>query len=157
MRNLAELNINEGGKPVGRLAPSMEAINKFQAYFGLILPEEYIRLLRFSNGGHPELDSIEPVNRPGAARWSVNRFYHLNEDRTSAASLWAATEKWRTWLGNDALPFAEDGGGNQFFIDFKVSPPAIKVCIHDESFSIIDITPSLEAFIDALSIDPDMV
>jgi len=157
VRNLSELNINEGGRPVSRPAPTNNAISAFQAHFGLALPVEHLRLLRYSNGGHPELDSIEPVSRPGSARWAVNRFYHLDEDRTSAESLWAATEQWRTRLGKDALPFAADGGGNQFFFDLKVSPPAVKVCIHDEGFAIVDIAPSLAVFIDALSIDPDMV
>lgn len=156
MRSLSELNINEGGKPVVRPAPTKDVIDAFQAHFGFPLPEEYLRLLRYSNGGHPELDSIEPFGRPGAARWAVNRFYHLDEDRTSTASLWAAAERWRPELGTDALPFAADGGGNQFFLDFRASPPAVKVCVHDEDFAIVDIAPSLEAFIDALSIDPDM-
>jgi hypothetical protein len=77
-------------------------IDTFQTCFGLELPEAYLRLLRYSNDGHPELDSIEPVGRPGAARWAVNHFYHLDEDRTSA----------------------------------------VKVCVHDEGFAIVDIAPS---------------
>lgn len=157
MRELSELNINEGGKPVQRSSPTREVVEAFQSHFGVTLPLEYLRLLRYSNGGHPELDSIEPVGRPGAAQWAVNRFYHLDTDKTSATSLWAATESWRSILGKEAFPFAEDGGGNQFFLDLKTSPPAVKVCVHDEGFSTIDIAPSLEAFVDALSLDPDMV
>jgi hypothetical protein len=50
-----------------------------------------------------------------------------------------------------------DGGGNQFFLDLTTSPPAVKVCVHDENFSIVDIAPSFESFIDGLSLDPDMI
>jgi hypothetical protein len=157
MRNLVELNINEGGKRVKRPAPTKDVIDAFQAHFAVTLPDDYLQLLRHSNGGHPELDSIEPIGRLGAARWAVNRFYHLDDDKTSTASLWLATERWRSTLGKDALPFAADGGGNQFFLDFKTSPPTVKVCVHDEGFSIMDVAPSLEAFVNALSIDPDMV
>lgn len=158
MRDLSELNINEGGKPVQRPAPTRKAIEAFQTHFGITLPEEYLHLLRHSNGGHPELDSVEPIGRPGAARWSVNRFYHLDDnDKVSTTSLWVVAERWCSMLGKDALPFAADGGGNQFFLDLKTSPAAVKVCIHDEGFSIVDIAPSLELFIDSLSVDPDMV
>ncbi len=65
MRNLSELNINERGKPVGRVAPSDRMIDAFESHFGLKLPTDYIILLRYANGGHPELDSFEPVGRPG--------------------------------------------------------------------------------------------
>lgn len=157
MRNLTELNINEGGKPVARPAPTKSVIDTFQNHFGVIIPEEYLRILRHSNGGHPELDSIEPVGRPGAARWAVNHFYHLDEDRTSSRSLWVAMERWRPQLGRDALPFADDGCGNQFFLDLTTLPPAVKVCVHDEGFAMVDIAPSLEVFIESLSIDPDMI
>lgn len=157
MRDLDELNINEGGKPVNRLAPTKDLIDAFQARFAVTLPKEYLWLLEHSNGGHPELDSIEPVGRPGAARWTVNRFYHLDDDRVSTASLWVVTERWRSKLGKDALPFAGDAGGNQFFLDFRTSPPSVKVCVHDEGFAVVDIAPTLEAFVDGLSFDPDMV
>lgn len=157
MRDLSELNINEGGRPVNRSAPSNETVSAFQSQFGLTLPEDYLRLLHYSNGGHPELDSIQPVDRPEAARWAVNRFYHLDEDKTSKTSLWEAMNRWRGILGKEALPFAADGGGNQFFLDLKVSPPAVKVCVHDDNCSIVNVAPSFEIFIDGLSVDPDMI
>jgi hypothetical protein len=157
MRNLSELNINENGRPVRRPEPATDVVAAFQAHYGIILPEDYLRLLQHSNGGHPELDSIAPIGRPGAARWAVNRFYHLDEERTSSGSLWIAVERWRPKLGKDALPFATDAGGNQFFLDLGTSPPAVRVCVHDEDYAIVDIAPSLEAFVDHLAIDPDMI
>ncbi|MGA9780391.1 MAG: SMI1/KNR4 family protein [Verrucomicrobiia bacterium] len=157
MRNISELNINDGGKRIARSAPFDEVINAFQSHFGIILPKSYLRLLQHSNGGHPELDSIVPVSRPGAARWAVNRFHYLDTDKTSAGSLWAAAEKWKNILGEGCLPFAADGGGNQFFLDFKISPPPVKICVHDENFSIVDVAPTFESFIDGLTVDPDMI
>jgi hypothetical protein len=157
MRDFSELNINEKGKPVGRPSPTGETISEFQSHFGVMLPESYVKLLRHSNGGHPEVDSIEPVNRPKSARWAVNRFYHLDGDKTSTANLWNVTDKWRKILGESTIPFAADGGGNQFFLDLKTLPPSVKVCVHDGGFSIVEIAPSFETFIDALSIDPDMI
>ena len=157
MRNLSELNINEVGNPVRRSPPTSDVVDAFQAHFGIALPEDYLKLLRHSNGGHPELDSIQPVGRSGAARWAVNRFYHLDDDRISNSSLWVAIGRWRHILGASALPFAVDGGGNQFFFDLRTSPPKVKICVHDENFLVIEIAPSFEAFVDALSLDPDMI
>ena len=157
MRDLSELNINERGRPVVRPAPSDATIDAFQHRFGLVLPAEYLTLLRFANGGHPELDSIEPAGRPGASRHAVNRFYHLSEDTDSASSLWAAMEAWRPILGVSALPFASDSGGNQFFLDVDTHPASVKLCLHDEDFRVVDIASSFDVFINRLSTDPDMI
>ena len=155
MRNLRELNINEGGKRVNRPSPSNELIRAFEACYGITLPEDYVKLLRYSNGGHPELDTIAPIGRPGASPWAVNHFCHLSEDRTSAESLWAAMEEWRPVLGNKALPIAEEGGGNPFFLDLATPAAAVKGCIHDDNFAVVELAPSFQAFIDGLSLDSD--
>jgi len=157
MRNLSELNINEGGKAVTRPAPTVDTVKAFQSHFGIVLPDEYLKLLQYSNGGHPELDSIQPVGRPEAQRWSVSWFYELDDDRDSTTSLWYATAAWRSILGRDALPFAEDQLGNQFFLDLSLSESAVKICIHDDNFSIADLAPSFEAFLDGLSRDPEFI
>jgi hypothetical protein len=60
-------------------------------------------------------------------------------------------------LGKDALPFAEDGCGNQFFLDLKMIPAPVKICIHDANFLIVDLALSFSAFIDALSIDTEAI
>ena len=44
MRNLSELNIDEGGKPVTRPAPTKDMVDAFQAHWGLVIPEEYPRI-----------------------------------------------------------------------------------------------------------------
>jgi len=157
MRNLSELNINEGGRPVPRPAPNQPVVAAFESHFGLKLPSAYSALLQHANGGHPELDSFKPIGTPGAATWSVNRFYHLDDERTSPSNLWSTTENWQRILGKSALPFASDAGGNQFFLDLGANPPTVKGCLHDERFRVVDLAPSFEAFIDNLEIDPDMI
>jgi len=151
VRDLSELNINEGGRRVARPAPTAAIITAFQTLFGITLPEGYLKLLRHSNGGHPELDSIKP------GMWAVDRFYHLDDDRTSTESLWFVMEHWRPILGPEVLPFATDGCGNQFVLDLNTSPPRVRVCVHDENFSMVDLASSFEAFIDALGIDPEAI
>lgn len=157
MRDLAELNINERGKPVSREAPSPEAVVAFEREFNTTLPADYRAFLRYSNGGHPELDSIAPIGRPGVARRSVDHFYYLNDDRAGNNSLWVAMRTWRVVLGDKAIPFAEDGGGNPFFLDLDTHPPKVRTCLHDENFTVVDIAPSFVEFIDSLVSDPEMI
>ena len=157
MRKLDELHINEGGRPVNRPPPSSSTIAEFEKHSGLELPLAYLELLRHANGGHPELDSIEPPNAPGASRWSVNRFFYLTDDKRGSESLWEALEAWRPILGKAALPIANDGGGNLFFIDTTSKNGAVNICIHDDNFAIREMAPSFEEFVDRLSIDPDFI
>jgi len=80
MRDLSELNINEGGEPVSRPAPSSRVVAEFQSRFGITLPGPYLQFLQYVNGGHPELDSFRGSDRPESQRWSVNRFHHLDDN-----------------------------------------------------------------------------
>jgi hypothetical protein len=158
MRDLSELNIIDGRcLSAGRPAPSNEIISAFQAEYCITLPEDYLNLLRHANGGFPELDTIVPVGRPKAADWSVSRFYHLGDDKTSGYSLWTELEAWRPILGNDALPIAEDAVGNQIFIDLKTPSAPVKVWVHEDHVEIVDLAPSFQAFIDGLRMNPDYV
>lgn len=99
--------------------------------------------------------TVEPIGRPGASPWAINHFFHLDDDDTPGVSLWWALETWRPIRRNNMIPFAKGGGGNLFFLDLATSPPAVKVCVHDGLFAVVDIAPSLETFIDALFIDLD--
>jgi hypothetical protein len=157
MRDLAELNINEGGKSVGRPAPTEELVREFEINFATKVPEEYLVLLKYSNGGGPELDNIQPIDRRDVGLWSINRFYYLDGRKNLSENLWRETALWRPILGEKAVPFAENGCGDQFFLDLSTSPPCVKLFIHDDQFKIIDIASSFEAFIDGLRLDPDRI
>jgi hypothetical protein len=157
MRDLSELNINEGGHKVRRPPPTLAHVRAFEHHFGVSLPDDYIQLLRHSNGGHPEVDSFAPLAAPDASRWSVNRFYHLDDDTASTTSLWLATERWRPIIGRLAIPFASDGGGNQFFLDLAIAPAPVRVCVHDENCRFITLASSFAAFVNGLHSDPEMI
>jgi len=153
MRNLAELNINEGGKAVERPAPSREDIVEFEQAFGVSLPPGLSFLLQASNGGHPEFDAVGGPD----GHYAVNSFYHLIASDKGTESIWYAMTHWRPILGDHAVPFANTGGGDQFFIDLSNNPPSVKLCRHDEGMRLIEVAPSFEVFIDELSFDPDMI
>lgn len=157
MRNLAELKINEGGRPVTRPSPTPAVIRELEVRLGVALPESYVGLLRHANGGHPEVDSFVVRVEGRQERWSVNRFYHLTEEKQSVGTVWRALEDWACVLGNRALPFANDGGGNQIFMSFDGDTPSVKLCVHDENFKILKVANSFDAFIDMLEKDPELI
>jgi hypothetical protein len=153
VRNLAELNINEGGKAVERPAPSREDIVEFEQAFGVSLPPGLSFLLQASNGGHPEFDAVGGPD----GHYAVNCFYHLIASDKGTESMWYAMTHWRPILGDHAVPFANTGGGDQFFIDLSNNLLSVKLCRHDEGMRLIEVAPSFEVFIDELSFNPDMI
>ncbi len=68
-----------------------------------------------------------------------------------------STKIWVSILGDNRVPFAVDGGGNPFVLDLNSTPPSVNACLHDENYILVDLAPSFASFIDALSIDPDMI
>lgn len=161
MREISDLNINEGGLPVTRRKPTIMDFEWFETKYQIRIPEELRLLLSHANGGHPELDTIVPVNSPYSEGFAVNRFYHLVTGDDSSESLAYAKEHWWVALGVDTLPFAGDGGGNEFFIDWGDSPPSVKLCLHDVGIDvdmiIVPIAPTFEEFIDNLKIDTELM
>lgn len=157
MRDLSELNINEGGVPVARTAPDESVIAEFEREFGVVVPGELLALLRHSNGGHPELDAFLPENGDPTDAWAVDRFHHLTDDKESTGGMWANARVWRPVLGVHALPFATTGGGDEFFLDLSQAPAPVCVSIHDENYRVVVLAPSLKAFLDQLMIDPDYI
>jgi hypothetical protein len=156
LRDLSELNINERGKPVARPGPTDEQVRGFEQLFAVQLPPDYLHLLSRSNGGHPELSTFVPADAQTGSRWSIDRFYHLGADTESAENLTRATARWRTHLGESAIPIGCDGGDNQICLDLSRGS-AVFVCVHDEGFRRIDVAPSLSAFLALLERDPDFV
>lgn len=155
MRDISEININEGGKPISRHLPSDEEIQNFERKFNIKLPDDYIKLLKYANGGHPQLDSflIKDENN----RWSVDKFYYLDSKKDANNNIWKMTEVWQEILGKNAIPIASDGGGNQIFLDIKNNSHCVKLCIHDEGYKIIEVADSFEGFIDKLEVHPDFI
>jgi hypothetical protein len=157
MRDLAELNINEGGLPVTRSAPSAEVIAAFEREFDITIPAGLLALLRHSNGGHPELDLYKPPTWTSDYTWAVTRFHFLDDDKGAIEGMWRATAVWRQVLGAHALPFASTAGGDEFFLDLSQVPSRVGVTVHDEDFRIVWLAPSLEDFLDGLVLDPDAI
>jgi len=113
MRDLGELNMNEGGRPVRRSPPTDFQISEFEVHFAVKLPGDYLTFLRQSNGGNPELGAYQPKGLVQPVLCGVDRFYFLSDDHQDLEGVWQATREWRTALGKNIVAIGSDGGGNQ--------------------------------------------
>jgi hypothetical protein len=156
MRDLLELDINEGGEPIRLPASTDVEVAASERHFNPALPSEYLKFLRRANGGHPKLSSILPIGGADEERLDVNRFRHLAGDHASPSN-WAATAAWRDVLGPKALPFASDGGGYQFFFDLTGACSTVKIWMHERIVPIKSVASSFEESIDNLSTDQDAI
>lgn len=151
LRDLSELNITENGKPVERPAPSDELVGSFREHFGIaMLDSSHIELLRHANGGRPELNCFKTGVDAESKCWVVDRFYCLDEERSTDGSLWVATEEWRKFLNRDILPFAEDEAGNPFLLDLSRVPNSVEICLREENMKIVKLCHTFQGFINGL-------
>lgn len=157
MRNLDELNINEGGLSVSRPSPTPEDYEQFEAKFGIPIPEQVRALLSYSNGGHPELDTYFSEDLTEDSSFAIDRFLFLALDSNEVDSFDYALKLWRPLIGPQALPFALDGGGDPFFLDLTAQPAAVKKYLHDSDKDMVFVAPNFEAFIDGLNLNPDYI
>jgi hypothetical protein len=145
VRDLEELNINEGGRPVKRPAPTAEHIRAFERKFGVRLAQAHVVLLKHANGGHPELN----VFYKGDCDWGVDVFLHLSDEDAHPSGLWRAMADYGGLLGEACIPFAFDGGGNVFYVDAGSVGAPVWLWLHHPPERVF-LAPSFEAFVDGL-------
>jgi len=159
MRELRELNLNDGGTAVDRPPPTAHQIAVVEQLAGAPLPPAYLAFLRFSNGGHPEVDTFR---LPTGAEWAVNSFFHLAADTADSDDGMDVVGRYhRRWPGarRALVPIANDGGDNLFCLDLDgQGNGAVVVQIHDEpGFPQVRLAGSFEEFIDGLALNPDYI
>jgi hypothetical protein len=71
MRDIGELNMNEGGRTAFGDGPSDELVGNCEREFGVLLLHHYLAFLRKTIGGRPEVDSFVPFGwtRRIASTW----------------------------------------------------------------------------------------
>src|SRR6266516_4875208 len=157
MRDLTELNLNDGGKWLDRPAPTAHQIAVVERLAGAYLPAAYLAFLRFSNGGQPEVDTFTATN---GHEWVVNTFFHIASD-AEISDDWedVAGRYHHRWPGahRELVPIANDGGDNLFCLDLSErGRGAVVVQVHDEpGFPQVRLADSFEEFVDGLALNPD--
>lgn len=162
MRNLDELNINQGGRPVKRKPAAEPLLIELEAQLGATLPVEYKGLLRFSNGGHPELDTVLVDVKGRELMWNVNTFYYLQRpayNTNDTENLFWIHSHYKSVLGPRCLAFADNGGGDIFFLDLNAAPAPVKIWLHDSSSNgtVEIVAPTFAWFINSLGLNPEYI
>jgi hypothetical protein len=153
--NLANLNINSGGKPVAGFVGDDAAFVELERLTGGKLPAAYVDLIRYADGGHPEVGCFYvPGGHPNNF-FEVDQFYSIGNP--SFETVKSALRRFGDLLGPDALPFGRDGGGNQFFLSMSSQPPAVWLCLADEDGKRVKLADSMELFLTGLASNPDFI
>jgi hypothetical protein len=159
MRDLRELNLNEIGTVADRRPPTARQIAAVEQLIGASLPESYLTFLRFSNGGHPELDTF---TLPTGEEWAVNTFFHIASDTAATDDcedvMWCYHHRW-PGAHRALLPIANDGGANLFCLNLEGNRHGeVVVQVHDEpGFPQVHLADSFDEFVDGLALNPDYI
>lgn len=151
MRDLDELNIRHFGGPA-RPSPTLDQIAFVEDLVGVKLPSSYIELLRFSNGGWPEVQIFYDKTKGSCEEWSINHFFHISSNLDSSGNV--VLEYRHRWssAAREILPIANDGLGNLICLDLTESGKGQVIVWDHESphFPIVEVADSFEEFIDSL-------
>ncbi|WP_090313481.1 SMI1/KNR4 family protein [Duganella sp. CF517] len=154
MMDVKRININLNGLPTPPLADS-EKIKELEKKIKLKLPRDYRQFLQIHDGGHPEIGSVIIDQNELTNIFDVDWFYSIANSKIK--SIFEAIEQWKPVLGNEALPFAQDGGGNQFYLNLKSNEETVWLLLHDQNNKTIKIADNFAAFISLLQDNPDFI
>jgi len=104
----------EGRDWKGRLGSEERSINNLQRQLSFALPDEYLNLLRFSDGGEGPL--------------AENPYYFQLDDAKTALTCAASDNHDRSDLSGFFI-FGSNGGGEFMALDVRREPPYPVVCI----------------------------
>ena len=153
--DLRRININLNGSPTPPLADDSEEIVELENKMGFRLPSEYIGFLKTHDGGHPEIGSIILGEEDPANIFDVDWFYSASNP--AIKNLSEAIDEWKPVLGDGALPFGQDAGGNQFYLNLSDKAPAVWLLLHDQEGKKIKIADNFSTFISMLQENPDFI
>lgn len=75
------------------------------------LPENYKIILKNYHGGMPEAKYFHVIDEETGllGEMELYNFYLLNNDKSSSTNIWWLIQTYSKYIGNHALPFADDG------------------------------------------------
>ena len=149
-RNLKNLTFNSAYKSVKRPKLDLKVLDKLERHFGIKVPDEYVQLLKFSNGCSFNESSYVPEKLPtGYGMITACWFYGVYEDQKDSNGLWWAIEGYRAALGVDRIPISSDPGGDMICLNVSISPAFVEMWMH-EIDEYIFVAKSFEEYVDGL-------
>src|SRR5207249_1955472 len=154
--------LNEGGRPVTTPPPTSNQVALVERLVGVKLPETYVEFLRFSNGGHPEVDTFDFDAAGRHMEWGINRFFRLSTGPMAGSDDGedVISQYQHRWPGapREILPIAGDGLGNLICLDLtKEGNGRVVLWVHDREWPLLQVAESFEELIDALRLNPDYI
>lgn len=158
MRDLIELPMDHHGKPVATPPPTGGQIALVERLLKAPLPEDYVAFLRFSNGGHPQLDTFY-ITRDGAREpWTIDHFFHVAADSPATEDTRDVLWQYRTLepdLPQRFLPIADNGFGDLLLLDLTDGGQGrVVLWVHDEDWPLFEVAESFAGLIDGLTTYP---
>lgn len=153
--DLERLNINVNGTPSAGFTGSDARFAAVGSHVGVSLPKAYIEFIRSADGGHPEVGCICPPEGDENNFFCVDWFYSFSNP--DVENIDTVLDAWNEVLGPHCLPFARDGGGNQFYLDMTGTEASVWLYLHDEGGARVLLANSFEQFLAALTSNPDFI
>jgi hypothetical protein len=150
VRDLAELGLQDFGRPAPRPAPGSSDFARLSQLIGAELPDAYVRLLEYRNGGAP----MTNVFQCDGQEWDVNWFFHLSppdSDADTESILWNYHHRW-PGAPRAMLPIAGDSYANLICIDLgQEGAGRVLLWVHDDPRNPLRLVASdFAEFIDSL-------
>ncbi len=151
MRFISELNILDCGYDFPKVPPTHADIEEFQTLICATLPESYLHLLNFANGGNPGKRLIVPDDCDKEPYLIVDIFFALSSDKTYSYSLWEYYRIVKEEMPNCTFPFGCDGGGDLFFLSLAGGDTSVWYGNSDNQFRpTVCVAKSFEKFLERL-------
>lgn len=120
-----------------------QTITLIQKQLGVILPENYIDLLKYANEAAPEISSFHFGT---GQETCVSEFFAATETSEPQSVLWYSKPHKIEGLPLQSVPIARDAGGYIIYLNFQRQPASIEL-IDPNSRSIFHIANSFDEFI----------
>jgi hypothetical protein len=154
MRDLAELGMHDSSwESIRRPPPTSAQIRHAQDTFGAKLPREYIRFLKFSNGGYPQLRNLPSSATPLTHEMEISFFFHLSDSPQEPWDIvFHFLHRWEQARSGILVPIAATDGDDTVFLDLtNPSDHRVLYSVHDPLDSpFIVLAESFEQLIDSL-------
>ena len=154
VRDYLQLNIEGATFPLVDTAVAL-----VERSVGFTLPTAYVEFLRFSNGGYPELNTINVIWGGVPQTWSINNFFHTLATslptKDTEEVIWNYRYRW-PHMPVSVLPIARNGGGDLLCLHLqKEGENPVEVWTHDPPAGPLPVATSFEEFINLLTYYPE--